>query len=264
MEGIINKTYHGDCIEIMDMLIAKGITVDAIITDPPYGTTSCSWDSVIPFDTMRERLNRIIKPNGAIVLFGSEPFSLYLRISNIANFRYDWIWHKNSSGGFVLAKKQPMKYHEIISVFYKKQPTYNPQFEEYSESTKKRFNDGDYSNIKKQIENPTNQIHGNIKMVDHKVEIKRGCYPKSVQKIKGVPTANSIRVHPTQKPIELMEFLVNTYTNEGDLVLDFTMGSGTTCVASKKLKRKFIGIEIEKKYFDIANNRLKNIQRGLF
>ena len=133
------KLINGDCIDEMQKLIDDGVKVDMVLTDPPYGTTSCKWDSIIPFDMMWECLDNITNINTPIALFGSEPFSSYLRLSNIQNYRYDWIWHKNYSGGFVTAKKMPMKYHEIISIFYKKQPTYNPQFQEYSETTKKKI-----------------------------------------------------------------------------------------------------------------------------
>ena len=246
---------QGDCLEAMKSIPAE--SVDMVLTDPPYGTTACKWDSVIPFDKMWEQLNRIIKPNGAIVLFGSEPFSSALRMSNIKNYRYDWIWEKNFSGGFATAKKIPMKYHENISIFYKKLPTYNPQFEDYADSVKKRFKEGDSVNVDKQKDNSTNQIHNGFgpsspPVISH----KRGKYPSSVQKIKGVPNANGARVHPTQKPVALMEYLIKTYTNEGETVLDFTMGSGTTGVACKNLNRKFIGIELDPEYFKIAKKRI--------
>ena len=133
------KLIQGDCLEEMQKLIDKGVKVDLVLTDPPYGTTACKWDSIIPIDEMWECLDNITNPNIPIVLFGSEPFSSVLRMSNIKNYRYDWIWHKNLSGGFVNAKKMPMKYHEIISVFYRKQCLYNPQFQEYSNATKRRF-----------------------------------------------------------------------------------------------------------------------------
>ena len=248
------ELHKGDCLQVM-----KGIpsgSVDAIITDPPYGTTACKWDSVIDFTLMWEQLNRIIKPNGAIVLFGSEPFSSALRMSNIKNYKYDWIWEKNFSGGFVLAKKRPMKYHENISVFYFKQPTYNPIFEDYAETTKNRFkNNGKVNSTKLQREKYTNEVQG-IKRVADEVFLKRGKYPSTVQKIKGVPNANGVRQHPTQKPIELMEYLIKTYTNENETVLDFTMGSGSTGVAAKSTNRSFIGIEQDDKYFNIAKDRI--------
>ena len=254
----------GNCLELMRS-IPDG-SIDAIITDPPYGTTACKWDSVIPFDMMWKQLNRIIKPNGAIVLFGSEPFSSALRMSNIKNYKYDWIWEKNYSGGFILAKKQPMKYHENISVFYKNQPTYNPIFEDYSLTTKNRFkNSGIVNSDKMQLVGYKNDIQG-ITRVSDEIKLERGAYPKSIQKIKGVPNANGTKLHPTQKPVELMEYLIKTYTNENETVLDFTMGSGTAGVACKNTNRNFIGIEMDKKYFEIAESRIKNhtIQQILF
>lgn len=247
----------GNCLELM-----KGIadnSIDFVLTDPPYGTTACKWDSVIPFEPMWEQLNRIIKPNGAICLFGSEPFSSALRMSNIKNYRYDWIWHKNLSGSFATAKKMPMKYHENISVFYKKLPTYNPQFQPYSESTKKRFKDGEMVNRNKQMQNSTNSIHGGLSFVGEQgMCINRGKYPESVQFFKSEHTANGKRLHPTQKPIDLLEYLIRTYTNEGETVLDFTMGSGSTGVACVNTGRNFIGIELDEGYFQIAKERIEN------
>ena len=249
------KLLQGDCLEKMK-LIPDG-SIDAIITDPPYGTTACKWDSVIPFDLMWEQLNRIIKPNGAIVLFGSEPFSSALRMSNIKDYKYDWIWHKNMGGGFATAKRQPLKRHEIISVFYAKQCTYNPQMESYSESTKKKFKNGDKLNTNSQKENKTGEIL-NLDRSDYYFDFNKGTYPTSVKFFKRPHTANNNSLHPTQKPVELIEYLVKTYTNENETVLDFTMGSGTTGVACKNLSRNFIGIEKDDKYFEIAKNRIEN------
>lgn len=248
------KLYKGDCLDVMKTIPEKSI--DAIITDPPYGTTQCKWDSVIPFEPMWEQLNRVIKPNGAIVLFGSEPFSSALRMSNIKNYRYDWIWHKNMGGGFALANKMPLKRHEIISVFYKKQPTYNPQMQDYSESTKKRFKNGQKINIDKQKEKSTGQII-NIKRTDYKIDYNKGTYPTSVKFFKRPHIANGNSLHPTQKPIDLLEYLIKTYTNENETVLDFTMGSGSTGVACINTNRDFIGIEMDDNYFNIAKKRIE-------
>jgi site-specific DNA-methyltransferase (adenine-specific) len=247
--------YHNDCLEQMQLL--PNGSIDCIITDPPYGTTACKWDSVIPFEPMWEQLKRVIKPNGAIVLFGSQPFTSLLICSNLAMFRYEWIWHKNYSGGFILAKKQPMKYHENILVFYKEQPTYNPIFESYSESTYKRFQKNGKVNSEKMRKNEyRNEVQG-IKKVQDEILLNRGAYPKSIQKFNGVPNCNSIRLHPTQKPIALMEYLIKTYTNESETVLDFTMGSGSTGVACVNTNRNFIGIEKELKYYEIAKARIE-------
>jgi site-specific DNA-methyltransferase (adenine-specific) len=235
---------HGDCLELMKN-IPDG-SIDLVLTDPPYGTTACKWDSIIPFEPMWEQLNRIIKPNGAICLFGSEPFSSALRMSNIKNFRYDWIWFKNLRTGFANAKYQPMKSHEIISVFYKKIPTYNPQ--KKKRTTKKGGNKktawgdcyGGLSNDNK----PNNQ--GEY-VNPHTV----------IDFIKCIHTPEK-RFHSTQKPVALLEYLVKTYTNEGATVLDFTMGSGSTGVACVNTKRKFIGIELDEGYFNIAKERIES------
>ena len=238
----INQILLGDCLEVMKT-IPDG-SIDAIITDPPYGTTACKWDSVIPFDLMWEQLNRIIKPNGAIVLFGSEPFSSALRMSNIKNYKYDWIWHKSRATNFLDANKKPMKNHEIISLFYFKQPTYNPQGVIYGEFDNSRpcldnkeYNDG--------------RVYGRV---NQKPISKKRNYPKSIQLFNN---PNNKTVHPTQKPLALMEYLIKTYTKEGETVLDFTMGSGTTGVACVNTNRNFIGIEKDENYFNIASERVE-------
>ena len=212
------KLLKGDCLEVMKTMPDNSI--DAIITDPPYGTTACKWDSVIDFKLMWEQLNRIIKPNGAIVLFGSEPFSSALRMSNIKNYKYDWIWKKNLKTGFLNAKKMPLLNNEIVSVFYKKPPTYNPEME--LRTTQKAGNKK-FGNTK---------VYGEQKgvKVDNQSEF---IYPSRViESIKCVHGSSKDKVaHPTQKPVSLMEYLIKTYTNENETVLDFTMGSGSTGVA---------------------------------
>lgn len=257
------RLINGDCIEEMEKLIEEGVKVDMILTDPPYGTTACKWDSVIPFDKMWNCIHRLTNSNTPILLFGSEPFSSNLRMSNIYNYRYDWIWHKNLSGGFVNAKKMPMKYHENISVFYEKLPYFNPQFQEYKDSTKQRFKNDGRMNRSKQIENSTNQIQDGLKGVECEVKLDRGKYPESVQYFKSVHTANGTRLHPTQKPVKLLEYLIKTYTKEEDTVLDFTMGSGSTGVACLQTNRNFIGIELEPKYYEIAKERCREYQTTL-
>jgi site-specific DNA-methyltransferase (adenine-specific) len=237
---MINKLLHGDCLELMKQ-IPDG-SIDAIITDPPYGTTACKWDSVIPFDLMWQQLNRIIKPNGAIVLFGSEPFSSALRMSNIKNYKYDWIWEKSRPANFMNAKIQPMKYHENILIFSNKKHNYYPiKFKGNKNHASKPRNGK--SNIYN-IENNKNGIDVS--------DIKN---PKSIISIKSTDSTKNL--HPTQKPIALMQYLIKTYTNENETVLDFTMGSGSTGVACKNLNRKFIGIEMDDKYFEIAKNRIE-------
>lgn len=243
------ELHKGDCLEIMKK-IPDG-SIDAIITDPPYGTTACKWDSVIDFALMWSELNRIIKPNGAIVLFGSEPFSSALRVSNIKNYKYDWIWEKDKVTGFLNSKKQPLRNFENIIIFYKKQSLYNPQF------TKK-----DPKNIRplpKEKEFKKRDVYGKFKDGDFRTQKTDVAYPKQILKFNQEKIGRGIeRFHPTQKPIPLMEYLIKTYTNESETVLDFTMGSGTTGVAAKQCNRNFIGIEQDEKYFTIAQNRIQS------
>jgi site-specific DNA-methyltransferase (adenine-specific) len=244
----------GECLEEMKLIPSESI--DAIITDPPYGTTACKWDSVINFELMWEQLNRIIKPNGAIVLFGSEPFSSALRMSNIKNYKYDWIWEKNVPTGKMLAKRQPMRKYEIISVFYKKQCTYNRQMVKRTETEFKasyRKNDS----TKGVSEHYTS---GKVMQSEERQWYKP---PINVLKYDSDKKRNG-KGHPTQKPIALMEYLIKTYTNENETVLDFTMGSGSTGVACVNTKRNFIGIEQDESYFNIATDRINNIPKTLF
>ena len=250
--------YNGDCLEVMDRLIENNIKVDAIIADPPYGTTACKWDSIIPFPEMWERLNKLIKPNGAIVLFGSEPFSSYLRMSNIKNYKYDWIWEKSNPSNIALANKQPMKYHEIISVFYSKQCMYNKQMIPRDSDHIKQAHNSGYTFHNSQ----SDQTGLKYIEVDSKKYNKDFKNSSSVLKFNSLrPNAKEFVKHPTQKPIALMEYLIKTYTNEKETVLDFTMGSGTTGVACKQLNRDFIGIELDEKYFDIAEDRINKAVR---
>jgi len=204
---------------------------------------------------MWDKLNKLIKPNGAIVLFGSEPFSSALRMSNIKNYKYDWVWQKHKASNFMLAKKQPMKVTENISVFYENQPIYNPQMRELTEQGKKRNNRTQNGKF-----NKTETVFGdttNLKVLSYKD--KKTGYPLNVVKFNGVVNNQFKKdlVHPTQKPVELIEYLIKTYTNEGDLVLDFTAGSFTTCVAGQNTNRRTIGVEMDEKYFDIGVERVK-------
>jgi site-specific DNA-methyltransferase (adenine-specific) len=247
--------HNQDCLEFMAGLPDNSI--DMCLTDPPYGTTTCGWDSIIPFEPMWEQLKRVVKDNGAIVLFGSQPFTSALVMSNLKMFRYEWIWEKNLSGGFILAKKQPMKYHENILVFAKSQTAYYPIFEDYSESTKHRFKtSGIINSSKMQKYGFENEVQG-IKRVQDEVKLERGTYPKSFQKFKCVQNANKVRLHPTQKPVALLEYLIKTYTLEGETVLDFTFGSGSTAVACRNTGRNFIGCELDLDYFNLARKRLE-------
>ena len=226
---------HGDCLELMKD-IPDG-SVDLVLTDPPYGTTACKWDSVIPFEPMWEQLNRIIKLNGAICLFGSEPFSSSLRMSNIKNFKYDWIWNKKLAGNGILAKKQPLKIHEIVSVFHS--GIYMPQMTKGRYRKKMGLKESEITGGNSYANQTENDLY----------------YPKSILEY-GIGNMRKSRLHPTQKPIDLLEYLIRTYTNEGETVLDFTMGSGSTGVACVNTNRRFIGIEKDDKYFEIAKQRI--------
>ena len=233
---------QGNCLELLKT-IPDG-SVDMVLTDPPYGTTACKWDTVIPFEPMWAELKRIIKPNGAIVLFGSEPFSSLLRCSNLKMFKYDWVWEKSKATGFLNSKKQPLRAHEIISVFYSKQPTYNPQMingESYNKGVRK--------------EQTENDVYGRFNQVEVKSDGLR--FPRSVQYFKTAESEGGF--HKTQKPVALLEYLIKTYTQENETVLDFTMGSGSTLVAAKNTNRNAIGIELDEKYFEIAKTRIGEI-----
>ena len=254
------KLYNGDCLEVMDKLIEQGLKVDAIITDPPYGTTSCKWDNAIPFDAMWERLNKLIKPTGAIVLFGSEPFSSELRMSNIKKFRHEWYWNKINAGNFVQAKNHPLKIVENIMVFSKNKVNYNPQMnintEEYTKKLKAKHKNKKESSMTQTVEDKYfTMASGKFKIqTDESVS-----YPKNILTVsKFSNECNSRnRVHPTQKPVELLEYLIKTYTNEGELILDFTAGSGSTGVGCINTNRRFIGIELDEGYYNIANERIE-------
>jgi len=234
----------GDCLEVMKT-IPSG-SVDAIITDPPYGTTACKWDSVIDFELMWEQLNRIIKPNGAIVLFGSQPFTSFLVMSNPKMFKYEWIWEKSKASNFLQAKYMPLKAHENILVFGKGKVKYYPQ-----KTEGKPFNKG-----KRKHENGiATEVYNKIPNPEFSVVNKNGLRnPRTVQYFKTAESEG--KHHPTQKPTWVLEYLIKTYTNENETVLDFTMGSGTTMLACKNLNRNGIGIEMDEKYFEIATKRL--------
>ena len=241
--------YRGDCLEVMDELIEKGVVVDSIITDPPYGTTACKWDSIIPFDEMWLRLNKLIKPNGAIVLFGSEPFSSALRMSNIKNYKYDWYWNKNHGANFAQSNRRPLNVIEVVSVFYKKPPTYNSQKIDNPKGIEKRHK---YKPSKQK-----DVFVGQVAMANEFAKKGKSYEPNKLLARSIITFSREHKpIHPTQKPVTLMEYLIKTYTNEGETVLDFTMGSGTTGVAAKNLGRKFIGIELDPDYFKIAEDRI--------
>jgi site-specific DNA-methyltransferase (adenine-specific) len=244
----VNKIYLGDCLELMPNIEDKSI--DMILCDLPYGTTACSWDVVIPFEPLWKSYKRIIKDNGAIVLTGSQPFTSMLVMSNLEMFKYEWIWHKNSGTGFAVSKYQPMRYHESILVFAKSKTNYFPiKSERYSIGSKMR------NKYKMNVGNENTSHHVPMKKIIKKYDSETKS-PESVICIKSVN--NSIgKLHSTEKPVELFEYLIRTYTNENDLVLDNCIGSGTTAIACIKSNRNYIGIEKDDKYFEIAKNRIE-------
>ena len=246
---------HGDCLELLQNIPDKSI--DMILTDPPYGITVYKWDSVIPFAPMWEQLNRIIKDNGAIVLFGNEPFSSLLRCSNLKNYKYDWIWNKENGGNFAVCKYRPLGQTENISVFGKNKINYYPIMETAKEENKRTR----YESTS--MKNDNTQAMASRKFMPSKNHNENIRYPKNLLTFNNrVGELNNLnRLHPTQKPIALLEYLIKTYTKENEIVLDFTMGSGSTGVACVNTNRDFIGIEIDNKYFSIAKDRIEAAQK---
>lgn len=244
----INKIHQGDCLELMGVIPDK--SVDMILCDLPYGTTQNKWDSVIDLQLLWKQYERIIKDNGAIILFAQTPFDKVLGSSNLKLLRYEWIWNKKLATGHLNAKKMPMKLHENILVFYKKLPIYHPQFT-VGEPYDKGYGFGDSSNYGKQ------------RAVHHKNDSGRR-YPLSIIEFSNANRQK--RFHPTQKPVSLFEYLIKTYTNEGEVVLDNCIGSGTTAIAAINTGRNYIGIDMEQEYVDVANKRieehLKNINEN--
>jgi len=240
----LNTLYCGDCLQIMKSIPDK--SVDLICCDLPYGTTKCSWDIVIPFDLLWEQYKRIAKDNAAILLFATEPFASQLRLSNSEWYRYDLFWKKEKPTNFMNLKKRPGKLTENICVFYKNQPTYNPQMVKHEgklvkNSPKAKFNSEVSSKWDRQI---TPYVDTGYR------------YPCDILEFRREKLGSTL--HPTQKPLALVEYLVKTYTNEGDLILDNCMGSGTTGVAAKRLQRDFIGIELDESYYNIAKDRIND------
>ena len=234
----INKIYNEDCLEGMKR-IADG-SIDMILCDLPYGTTRNKWDSVIPLESLWEQYKRVIKPNGAIVLTAQTPFDKVLGCSNLQMLKYEWIWEKNKATGYLNSKKMPMKAHENILVFYRKLPIYKPQY----------GNGKPYSNSHKPGDSGDNYDTDGYSEV-HNVTTR---YPRSVIRFDVDAKA---KYHPTQKPVALFEYLINTYTNPGELVLDNCMGSGTTAIACMNTGRNFVGFEMDKGYYDIACKRIE-------
>lgn len=241
------ELFHGDCLEIMNNIPNK--SVDMILCDLPYGTTSCAWDIVIPFEPLWEQYNRVIKDNGAIVLFSNQPFTTDLINSNRKMWKYEIVWKKNTCTGSLLAKKRPMKQYETLEVFYNKQPTYNPQKIKRTEEELKRLS-------KKSVKTSGTDIQAYGGMTLNRYE---NLYkmPSNVIEFDAVFNRSKEKTpHPTQKPVALLEYLIKTYTDENETVLDNCMGSGSTGVACKNLNRNFIGIELEEEYFNIAKERI--------
>jgi site-specific DNA-methyltransferase (adenine-specific) len=235
----------GDCLEKMKEIPDE--SVDMVLADPPYGSTSCKWDIVIPFEPLWKELNRVTKVKSSVLMMGSQPFSSLLVCSNIKNFKHEWIWKKSRSGSALTARYAPVKRHEGIFVFSKGKMQYNPIMEEGK---------------------PYSRMGYKLKTNNHNIGLKEinvnnfgTRFPISVLDIKQ-NWSKQQQIHPTQKPVELMEYLIKTYSNEGDTVLDFVFGSGTVGVACKNLKRNFIGIEKDENYFNIAKNRIESVSEG--
>ena len=245
--------FHGDCLEIMKNI--EDESIDMILCDLPYGTSACKWDSVVPFEPLWEQYIRIIKPFGAIVLFGSEPFSSSLRLSNLDMYKYDWKWEKPNGANFLNFKYQPAKVHEDIMVFGKSATSYskngnmiyNPQMTEgtpYNQKSGQQRQDNGHV-LGSTVRSPIKQVY---------TENNGTRYPRSIQRF----PLDKDKLHPTQKPVALLEYLIKTYTNEGNIVLDNCMGSGSTGIACINTNRRFIGIELDENYFNIAKERIEN------
>ena len=240
----MNKTFYGDCLEVIPKHI-KDSSVDLVLCDLPYGTTNCRWDSLVNLDQLWKEYNRVLKPNGAVLLFAQTPFDKVLGASNLKDLKYEWIWEKGNATGHLNAKRMPMKAHENVLVFYKKLPTYNPQ------------------KTKGHERKVSTSVHGrNSKKSDIYNEDKGKVtydsterYPRSLQYFSS--DKQKSKLHPTQKPLSLIEYMIRTYTNEGDLILDNTCGSGTTGLGAKNLNRNYIMMEQDPKYYEIACKRVQ-------
>lgn len=237
---------QGDCLELMKDIPEN--SVDMILCDLPYGTTACKWDTVIPFKSLWEQYFRIAKSNAAICLFSAQPFTTQLIHSNLKHFRYCWYWQKNNKTGFAFARYQPMRCVEDVCVFYKKLPTYNPQGLKKVEKPK----------VRQKIKAHNESVYAIAKETGNSYISKYTNYPCHILQFKNEVASNKNRLHPTQKPVALLEYLIKTYTNENDVVLDNCMGSGSTGVAAINTNRRFIGIEKDDKYFEIAKQRIES------
>lgn len=248
MRHLINTPLLGDCFDIFPHI--KSASVDMILCDLPYGTTACKWDSILPFDQLWKAYERIVKPSGAIVLTASQPFTSLLINSNINFFKYCWIWDKISCSGNMLAKKQPLRAYEDICVFYKSQPVYNPVLRDKPKDAIRVNNIDIVNRSKTHIQTQTKRHQNRIIPFDKS-------YPSNVIRINNMGKGCK-RIHPTQKPVALFEYLIKTYSNEGDLILDNCAGSFTTAVACENLKRNWICIEKDVEIFEKGNNRVIN------
>ncbi len=246
------ELYHGDCLEVMQSLPDNSI--DMVLCDLPYQMTGCKWDVLIPFDRLWENYKRVCKKDAAIVLFGSMPFSAMLVSSNLKAYKHDWIWQKNRGSNFACVKYQPMREHESVFVFSYGKPEYNPIMEERSKAGLER------TNYKLQYNTKTH-IYGDGFKKQMFVDLPKKRYPSSIQKFN-----TEVGLHPTQKPVALCEYLIKTYSNENEVVLDNCMGSGSTGVACLNTNRKFIGIELDDNYFNVAKQRIETHvpQKNLF
>ena len=240
----------GDCLERMNEIPDR--SVDLILTDPPYGTTVCKWDTVIPLESMWEQVKRVTKPYNAILLFSQQPFTTVLNYSNIEQFKYDWVWNKTKAGNFQQAPNQPLRRHEVISVFSSGVVGHKTQTQKRTPYNPQGLSDTDVFVKRRKVDDPHKYQRENGIVKGFKQS--KTNYPDTILKFASVHNPP----HPTQKPVALMEYLIKTYTNEGDTVLDFTMGSGTTGVACRNLNRNFIGVELDEGYFNIAKNRILN------
>lgn len=243
------RLIHGECLAEMAKLEAG--SVDLVLTDPPYGTTACKWDAVIPLEPMWERLKRVAKKNAAMVFTASQPFTTTIIGSNSDMFKYCWVWDKVLPSGFQNCRNIPMKRHEDIVIFYDKKPTYNPQMV-------KR----DKPRVSRQPKTISDSNRMTSKKRSNETWLITHRFPVSIIVASNADRKKGSHLHPTQKPVALMEYLIRTYTNEGDTVLDFTMGSGTTGVACVNTGRRFIGIELDEKYFEIARERIQEAKNG--
>jgi site-specific DNA-methyltransferase (adenine-specific) len=246
IEQLKNTVHQGDCLELMKII--PDASIDMIFCDLPYGTTQNKWDIIIPFNLLWDQYERIIKPNGAIVLTAAEPFASMLRMSNLKLYKYDWAWNKKKPTGFLNSKKRPLVQHEVVCVFYKSQPIYNPQMHTNKEKR----------NWIGRTMKPNTENYGKQKSYVSAIKEDDLSYPRSVIEISGVIGNSKEKLqHATQKPVALVEYFINTYTNEGAVVLDNCAGSGTTGEACKNTGRYYILMDKEPKYIVMTNERLK-------